>query len=459
VAKAGIPSGLIATTVFQGLAVSELSALGVTGLPMVVIDHPLGGERRDGITRRARQAVEQLIRALDPTASAEIGRAEESAAGQQPSAGPTDARRQIGRTEPARISLGPPSVEAELMDLATINSPEAILAAFCEREWCDGLPIVPPTEDRVRRMLGGAPADRSLGAMPPLWRQATLEKLAVNAVMAGCESAHFPVIVAAVQAMLEPSFNLYGVQATTHPVAPLSIVHGPIATELGVHAGSGCFGPGFRANATIGRAIRLILLNVGGAWPGRHDMATQGSPAKFSYCIAERADSPWGPLYGHDAVTMFGGEPPHNVNDHVSTTAGGILTNVADTAVSLGSNVGWYFSQSQLLIVLGPEHAQTIAGDGFSREDVQRFVFEHARLPLRLLKRGGMWGIQDWPRWMHAIGDDDALLPQVPSPDDVLVIVAGGPGKHSAVVPNCTFSRAVTRPVTAPGEKGVLGDG
>jgi hypothetical protein len=431
VAKAGIPSGLIATTVFQGLAVSELSALGVTGLPMVVIDHPLGGERRDGITRRARQAVEQLIRALDTTASGEIGRAEESAAGQQPSA----------------------------MDLATINSPEAILAAFCEREWCDGLPIVPPTEDRVRRMLGGAPADRSFGAMPPLWRQATLEKLAVNAVMAGCESAHFPVIVAAVQAMLEPSFNLYGVQATTHPVAPLSIVHGPIATALGVHAGSGCFGPGFRANATIGRAIRLILLNVGGAWPGRHDMATQGSPAKFSYCIAERADSPWGPLHGHDAVTMFGGEPPHNVNDHVSTTAGGILTNVADTAVSLGSNVGWYFSQSQLLIVLGPEHAQTIAGDGFSREDVQRFVFEHARLPLRLLKRGGMWGIQDWPRWMHAIGDDDALLPQVPSPDDVLVIVAGGPGKHSAVVPNCTFSRAVTRPVTAPGEKGVLGDG
>jgi hypothetical protein len=437
VAKAGIPSGLIATTVFQGLAVSELSALGVTGLPMVVIDHPLGGERRDGITRRARQAVEQLIRALDPTASAEIGQAES-----------------------ARTSLSPPSVEAELTDPATIDdSPEAILAAFCEREWCDGLPIVPATEDRVRRLLGGAPADRSLGAMPPMWRQATLEKLAVNAVMAGCESAHFPVIVAAVQAMLEPSFNLYGVQATTHPVAPLSIVHGPIATALGVHAGSGCFGPGFRANATIGRAIRLILLNVGGAWPGRHDMATQGSPAKFSYCIAERADSPWGPLYGHDAVTMFGGEPPHNVNDHVSTTAGGILTNVADTAVSLGSNVGWYFSQSQLLIVLGPEHAQTIAGDGFGREDVQRFVFEHARLPLRLLRRGGMWGIQDWPRWMHAIGDDDALLPQVPSPDDVLVIVAGGPGKHSAVVPNCTFSRAVTRPVTAAGEKGVLGDG
>jgi hypothetical protein len=438
VAKAGIPAGLIATTVFQGLAVSELSALGVTGLPMVVIDHPLGGERREAITRRARQAVDQLIRTLGTTAGGDVGRA-----------------------EPARAHLSPPSVHAGLTDPATIedNSPEAVLAAFCERQWCDGLPIVPPTEDRVYRMLGNAPADRLLGAMPPLWRLATLEKLAVNAVMAGCEPAYFPLIVAAVQAMLEPSFNLYGVQATTHSVAPLAIVHGPVAAALGVHAGSGCFGPGFRANATIGRAIRLILLNVGGAWPGRHDMATQGSPAKFSYCIAERADSPWGPLYDSDAITVFGGEPPHNVNDHVSTTAGGILTNVADTAVSLGSNVGWYFSQSQLLIVLGPEHAQTIAGDGFSRDDVQRFVFEHARLPLRALKRGGMWGIQDWPRWMHAISDDDALLPQVPSPDDVLVIVAGGPGKHSAVVPNCTFSRAVTRPVPRQVNELLVGDG
>jgi hypothetical protein len=328
------------------------------------------------------------------------------------------------------------------------DDPQAVLAEFCARGWCDGLPIVPPTEERVRAMLDGAPADRSLGKLAPLWREATLEKLAVNAVMAGCEPGALPVLAAAVGAMLDPVFNLYGVQATTHPVAPLAIVHGPVAARLGFHAGSGCFGPGFRANATLGRALRLILMNVGGAWPGKHDMATQGSPAKFSYCIAERVDaSPWGPLVADDAVTIFGGEAPHNVNDHVSTTAAGILTNIADTAVSLGSNVGWFFSQSQLLVVLGPEHAATIASDGLTRADVQRYVFEHARLPLRLLKLGGMWGMQDWPAWMNASRDDDALLPQVPSPDDVFVIVAGGPGKHSAVVPNCTFSRAVTRPV------------
>ena len=335
-----------------------------------------------------------------------------------------------------------------LRSIEVDDAPEAVLDAFVTREWCDGLPIVPPTADRVRVMLGDAEPERALGAMPPLWRTATLEAIAVNAVMAGCRPEYFPVIVAAVDAMLDPDFNLYGVQATTHPVAPLVIVNGAYGRRIGLHAGSGCFGPGFRANATIGRALRLILMNVGGAWPGRHDMATQGSPAKFSYCIAENEEaSPWGPLKDGDAVTVYGGEGPHNVNDHASTTASGILSTVSHTAATLGSNVGWYFSQSQLLVVLGPEHARTIAGDGLTRADVQRFVYEHARLPLATLKLGGMWGMHDWPAWMMALRDDEVRPPQVPSPDDVLVVVAGGPGKHSSVVPNTCFSRAVSRPI------------
>jgi hypothetical protein len=179
-------------------------------------------------------------------------------------------------------------------------------------------------------------------------------------------------------------------------------------------------------------------------------MATQGSPAKFSYCIAENEEaSPWDPLAAGDTVTVYGGEAPHNVNDHVSTAAAGILTTVAHTAATLGSNVGWYLSQSQWLVVLGPEHAQTVAADGLGRADVQRFVYEHARLPLRTLKLGGMWGAQDWPAWMMALRDDEARPPRVPSPEDVLVTVAGGPGKHSSVVPNCCFSRAVSRPIVA----------
>ena len=341
-----------------------------------------------------------------------------------------------------------PATRDDERELVLDDDPVALLAAFTERAWGDGLPIVPPTPERVAAMLGGRDGARELGVMPPLWRQATLDTLAVNAVMAGCEPAAFPVVVAAVEAMLDPAFNLYGVQATTHPVAPLLVVNGPYGRRIGLHSGSGCFGPGFRANATIGRAIRLILLNVGGAWPGRYDMATQGSPAKFAYCIAENEDeSPWGPLRDGDVVTVYGGEGPHNVNDHVSTTAAGILGNVADTAVSLGSNVGWYFSQAQLMVVLGPEHARTVAGDGLTRADVQRFVYENARQPLSLMRLGGMYGMHDWPAWMNATSDPAARLPRVPSPDDVLVVVAGGSGKHSAVVPNCTFSRAVSRPI------------
>jgi hypothetical protein len=392
-----------------------MGAQGVSGLPLLVVEHPLGGERLEAIARRAQQAFEQLESLI---------------------------------AKPGRAAVADPAVDVQTDPVTVDDDADAVLTEFAKRQWSDGLPVVPPTEARVAAMLGGREGSRVLGVMPPLWRQATLEKLAVNAVMAGCEPDYFPVIVAAVEAMLDPAFNLYGVQATTHPVAPLLVLNGPHARRIGVHAGSGCFGPGFRANATIGRAIRLVMLNVGGAWPGRYDMATQGSPAKFAYCIAENeASSPWGPLAEGDVVTVFGGESPHNVNDHVSTTATGILTTLSDTAVSLGSNVGWYFSQSQLLVVLGPEHAKTIAGDGFARADVQRFVYEHARLPLGTLRLGGMWGMHDWPRWMAAATDPAVMLPQVPSPEDVLVVVAGGSGKHSSVVPNCCFSRAVRRPI------------
>ena len=415
-----------------------MGAQGVSALPLLVVEHPLGGERPEAIARRAQQAFEQLHALI-------------AGSGTSDRTEPTD--RASGDTA---ASNRPPTAEADLAAPATIDIPDdpiAILDAFTERNWADGLPIIAPTAERVSAMLDGRDGAKSLGIMPPLWRQVTLEKLAVNAVMAGCEPRAFPIILAAVEAMLDRAFNLYGVQATTHPVAPLLVVNGAYGRQIGLHGGSGCFGPGFRANATIGRAIRLILLNVGGAWPGRYDMATQGSPAKFSYCIAENeAASPWGPLGEGDTVTVYGSEPPHNVNDHVSTTASGILTTVCDTAVSLGSNVGWYFSQSQLLVVLGPEHARTIADDGFTRADVQRFVYEHARLPLGRLKLAGMWGMHDWPAWMNAVAAPDALMPQVPSPDDVFVAVAGGSGKHSAVVPNCTFSRAVSRPIKPGGD-------
>src|SRR5687767_8557692 len=197
---------------------------------------------------------------------------------------------------------------------------------YQERGWTDGLPIVPPTEARVREVLratGRDPLD-IVGILPPRQGEATVEKLAVNAVMAGCRPEYFPVVLAAVEALADPLFNLDSVQATTHPVATMLVVNGPIARRIGIQSGYNAFGQGFRANVTIGRAVRLILMNVGGGLPGTGDRATQGSPAKIAYCVAENEnDNPWEPLHveaglGRDVstVTAFGCEGPHNIQDH-----------------------------------------------------------------------------------------------------------------------------------------------
>ncbi|MBI4505219.1 MAG: hypothetical protein HY691_06765 [Chloroflexi bacterium] len=324
---------------------------------------------------------------------------------------------------------------------------------YYARGWTDGLPIVPPTEERVQEALDAAGADPEevVGIVPPKRGEATMENVAINCVMAGCLPQYFPVVVSALRAMLEPQFNLFGIQATTHPVAPLVIVNGPLARDLDVNASYGCFGPGARANATIGRALRLIMTNVGGALPGKLDRATQGQPSKYAFCIAENEDeSPWEPLHverGYTAedstVTVIGVESPHNINDHVSQSAVGVLATCADTMAVMGSNPT-YLGPSNCVLVLGPEHAATVARDRFRKADVKRFLYEHARKPLRQLRRGGMYGMQDWPSWWET-ASDDALLPLLRDPDDLLIVVAGGAGKHSAWLPSFGANFAVTR--------------
>jgi hypothetical protein len=338
------------------------------------------------------------------------------------------------------------------------DTPEAINAYYRSQRWTDGLPIVPPTEARVLAMVRAAGEDpeRPLGRLPPLWCDATVEKVAINAVMAGCEPAYLPVVVAAIEALCDPAFNLYSIQATTHPVAPLLIVNGPVIRRIGLNAGPGVFGPGWPANATIGRAVRLCLMNVGGAWPGEGDMATQGQPGKYSYCIAENeAESPWPPLHvdrgfdaGESVVTVFGGEAPHNINDHVSRTAGGVLGVIGQSMTTLGSNAKWVLRDSSFVVAFGPEHAATVAADGLTKADVRRFLYETARLPLREYRRGGMWEMHDWPRWMQAVTDGEARLPMVESPDALLVLVTGGPGKHSSIIPNFSIGQTVSRRIS-----------
>ena len=325
---------------------------------------------------------------------------------------------------------------------------EEIDAHYQERGWTDGLPIVPPTEARVRAFLEQTDRDprEIVGVLPPRQGEATIEKIAINAVMAGCRPDYLPVIVAGIEALADPLFNLDSVQATTHPVAPLLVVNGPIARRIGLNSGYNAFGQGFRANVTIGRAVRLVLTNVGGGLPGSGDRSTQGSPAKIAYCVAENeAESPWEPLHAEaglapevSTVTAFGCEGPHNIQDHYSNTALGVLLTVAGAMGQAGSNNllgrGWP------LLSLGPEHAATIARDGFSKQKVKQFLFEHARFPLGRL--GAEYRRQQIER--HRVADaDGTMVPIVRAAEDISIIVVGGAGKHSAWQP--TFGDA-TRP-------------
>ena len=322
------------------------------------------------------------------------------------------------------------------------------------RGWGDGLPLVPPTPDRVAAAVraAGRPAADVVVALPPTWAKATVEKVAVNAVMAGCRPEYIGVVLAAVRAAAQDQFNLYAVQATTHPCAVLVIVSGPAATELGMNAGYGAFGPGNRANATIGRAVRLVLMNVAGARPGTLDRATQGTPAKYTYCVAENdAASPWEPLRvslgfgaGDSIVTVVAGEGPHNINDHGSTTADSLLQQIAGTLSVPGSNNAYMQGDSYLF--LGPEHARQLAAAGLGRGDVQRQVFERARIPRERFGPGQLAHIE------HGFGPAqvemtrEALRVGV-GREDLKVLVVGGDGRHSCWVPTFGMTRSCSEPV------------
>ena len=331
---------------------------------------------------------------------------------------------------------------------------EDIDAHYQERGWTDGLPIVPPTEVAVRDFLRQTDRDprELVGVLPPRQGEATIERIVVNAVMAGCRPEYLPVVIAAIEAMADPLFNLDSLQATTHPVAPLIVVNGPIVQAIGLNAGYNAFGQGFRANVTIGRAVRLVLMNVGGGLPGTGDRATQGTPAKIAHCVAENeAENPWEPLHVEaglapdvSTVTVFGCEGPHNIQDHFSNTAVGVLLTIAGAMAQAGSNN--LLSRGWPLLSLGPEHAATVAREGFTKQQVKEFLFEHARFPFARLGKEYQrqqvkhWDVKDSP---------DTMVPIVRAPEDISVIVVGGAGKHSSWQPTFGNGTRPTRRVIA----------
>ncbi len=328
------------------------------------------------------------------------------------------------------------------------DSAEAVSNLFFEKGWSDGLPIIPPTEEAVGRILAGTNRDPAdvVAAIPPRWGEATVEKIAINAVMAGCLPEYLPLIITAVAAMCEEPLNLRGVQATTHPASPLLIVNGPVAKKLDINSKSGAFGPGWRSNATIGRAIRLILMNIGGAFPGRTDMSTQGQPCKYTFCIAENEEeSPWEPLHiekGFDAstsiVTVVAAENPHNINDHYAITAEEVLTTIVNAMATMGSN-NVLLQHGNPILALSPEHAATIASSGFSKSDVKAFIHEKARIPRRRFFESAI------QRYYPNL-EGDALIPITAKKEDIIVIVVGGPGKHSSFLPvfgSCSITKVI----------------
>jgi hypothetical protein len=399
------------------------TSLGQPSLPAVYIQHPIVSVPDVEMEGRAEHAMTAMV-AL-------------AAAGRETEAGP---RAQ--------------AVTAVLDRITVADDPEAIFDLFTREGWTDGLPIVPPTAARVAEMLACTDLEpgASLGAMAPRWGEATITKIAVNAVMAGCKPEYFPVVVTAVKAILARPFNLYGVQGTTNPASPVLIVNGPLARELDINARGNLFGPGFRANATIGRAIRLVMTTIGGGVPQQADKSTLGNPAKYTCCFAEHeAGSPWAPLHverGFDAatstVTAFGGAAPANIIEK-SKTAVEMLETIARAMAVSGSNN--MFMSHEALLVLGPEHAAIAARQGFDKARVRRTLFEQARIPFEHIGGSNADVLRVWRGPCIDEADGRRTLRIVEKPEDVLIVVAGGAGNHSASIPGW-YSRSVTMPIT-----------
>ena len=316
---------------------------------------------------------------------------------------------------------------------------------YFEQGWTDGLPVVPPTPEKLAEMLRalGGEADFVEARVPPRWGSLTRQVLAVNMVMAGCKPLYAPVVRAALLALCETAFNLNGVQATTHMAAPLLVVNGPIAAEIGMNGGCNVFGSGNRANATIGRAIRLVLLNVGGATPGDLDKSTLGHPGKYTYCIAENeAVSPFAPYHvekGFDAadstVFVIAAEPPHSVTNHVADDPRGILDSIVSAMSTYAHNNA--VSAGHCAVVLGIEHARTIAGAGWTRHDIRQYLWMHARIRFGQIAFDHRYGKvynRNLPKWYGR--ELDSEIPIVPSADNIHLFVAGGEaGRFSAFIP------------------------
>ena len=345
--------------------------------------------------------------------------------------------------------MRPPAVRTALPLSETTDPLEDLYA----RGLTDGLPVVLPTRERVGRALeaAGRAADELVALVPPNYGRATVERIATNAVMAGCRPEYLPVVIAAVEAVCDEAFDLHGVSATTNAPAPLIVINGPIRHALEVNCGAGVFGPGWRANATIGRALRLVCVNVGGAVPGVVSMSTFAHPGRYTYCIGEREEaSPWESLAvehgfapADDTVAVLAADAPLTVYDQRSRTAPDLLATIAASLAVIEHHKMTHWGDT--LLVLSPEHAAIVAGDGWSKADVRRFLFERLQRPVSDLVPGVNGGDGLPEHVLRKYADparDPTPIPKFRAPEHIKILVAGGSaGRFSAVVAGWSFSK------------------
>lgn len=320
-------------------------------------------------------------------------------------------------------------LKARELQIGELEDP---IEALFDRGYSDGLPLVPPTPEKVVELLDATSRDAQdlVGLIPPYDGAATVEKVAVNAVMAGCLPAVFPIVLAAVEAACDPAFALLGLVSTTHPSGPVVVVSGPLADEVGMNSAGNALGQGNRANATIGRALALVVRNLGGGKPQEEDRAAHGQPGKLSSCFAERLrDSPWPGLAqargipaGETGVTLFAGEAPRLIVDQLARTP-------EELCATLGPALEWVGHRRQrfafdALLVIGPEHGRIFREHGWDRGRVQNELFERSHSPAGELVRGAGGSAEGIEA--RFVPDPEALVPKFASPDRILLAYAGG---------------------------------
>jgi hypothetical protein len=344
-------------------------------------------------------------------------------------------------------------------ELDEAADPAALIEAYYDAGWTDGLPVVPPSDRSIAAMLAaaGLSGPERLGEIPGRSVEVIAEKAAINAVMAGCRPEYMPVVVAAVRSLCAPAFAYHGPASSTGGSAMVLVVNGPIAKRLGINSGNNAFGQGHRANATIGRAVRLIMMNTMNTRPGLLDRATLGHPGKYTFCFAEHEeDHPWEPLHvarglgrRDSAVTLIASNSLGQVYNQLAAAPEPLLLCFADALCHMGSPNLKGFNEA--LIVLAGEHALILRAAGWSRSDVQRFLVERARRPVADFKRAarmpGPVVEGDETRWRHVFE----------RPEDILIACAGGrAGSWSACLPGWgnKWTRSVTTRIDVPAEGG-----